>query len=243
MIGLSLSAIGGRPLSECLSIAESLAAPLGSQFLELAVGVDCHVAECFGGWPLVLHDNCLRDDSGRRRLDPLNESTWPLYRDFIEANDVLAVGVHAPATVRCSRHELEAAVHSMARALAVPVAVEVMPTPNRWCSSIETLVDVPLLLDVSHVLIWEGGDEEAAERTCQELLDQREVIEVHLSHNGGQRDSHELIPPDRWFEPLISEWADSMLVTYESLPESLGASERTDKRARRWMEPLRRSRN
>ncbi len=238
MIGLSLTAIGQRTLDESLTIEKSLREALGIQFLELAVGVECPVWADYGERPLVLHDSCLRDERGRRRLDPLTRSTWETYRRFIEANDVLAVGVHAPPKRRCTLSEFEVAVQAMEQELGVPVSVEVMPDPGRWCSSEDTIADTRLLVDVSHVLIWHGGDEVAAERSCRRLLETHCVGEIHLSHNDGKRDSHELIPPGRWFAQEVDRWAESMLVTFESLPFDYAAFERIDKQRTRWAHGL-----
>ncbi len=228
MIGLSLSAIGKRPLADCLTIAAELAPTLPVEFIELAIGVDCFVADDYRGWPLVLHDNCLRNETGRLRLDPLQPRTWTRYQSFAETQNVVAIGVHAPAKKRCTLLELERALASMEQHFSLPVQVEIMPGRNRWCSSLDTLPDHRLLLDLSHALIWTQGNLDETESVCHRILDGFDVGEIHLSHNNGLRDSHDLIPPNMWFDRLITQWQQNHLVTYESLPEQLSQYRRLD---------------
>jgi hypothetical protein len=54
-VGLSCTAVGMRPLGDVLDIADTLRQPLELSFLELAVGVTCHVDDDYRDWPLVLH--------------------------------------------------------------------------------------------------------------------------------------------------------------------------------------------
>ena len=112
----------------------------------------------------------------------------------------------------------------------VPVYVEVMPFGEYWCSSLETLVNHPLLVDVSHILIWFRGDRNLTKETCLFLLNSTQVGEVHLSHNKGQADTHDLIPSDIWFSELIEKWSIDRFVTFESLPIEYSIYERLDKR-------------
>lgn len=223
-----------RPLADCLAIADELKHPLGLDYLELAVGVRCDVQGIYNHWPLVLHDSCLEGPSGRLRLDPLKPSTWAPYLEFCATHEVLGIGVHAPARRRCTAVEFERALTSMEQEFRVPIAVEVMPLRNRWCSDLDSMVETRVLLDVSHILIWERGCHTATERTCRQILDRFDVAEIHLSHNGGQHDSHDLIPAGAWFEPLIEEWSRSHFVTYESLPARWSDFERLDLQRNRW---------
>ena len=110
MIALSLTAIGMRPLCECLEIAEALRDPLQLNAVELAFGVECDVQDDYGSWPLIVHDSCLSADQRRLRLDPLIPSTWRPYRDFVDRNDVRLVSVHPPARRRCTLARLERAI-------------------------------------------------------------------------------------------------------------------------------------
>jgi hypothetical protein len=117
----------------------------------------------------------------------------------------------------------------MRDSLDVPVYLEVMPSAEYWCSSESTLIAFPLLLDVSHVLIWHQGDRQATEATCDRLLNTHEVGAIHLSHNDGTSDRHDLIPNDLWFESKLAAWSQDYLVTYESLPIAYHSFERLDK--------------
>ena len=111
----------------------------------------------------------------------------------------------------------------------IPVYLEVMPSPEYWCSSIKSIVDFPLLLDVSHVNIWHRGNVLATQETCLFLLNSYEVGAIHLSHNAGKADSHDLIPDCVWFQDYINQWSQNYLVSYESLPVNYAAYQRLDK--------------
>jgi hypothetical protein len=91
-----------------------------------------------------------------------------------------------------------------------------------------------VLLDISHVHIWNRGNHAETERTCLELLSTTDVRGMHLSHNDGRRDNHELIPLGMWFDSMITSWAVDKVVTYESLPQAFGKFERLDNRRNRW---------
>ncbi len=229
MFGLSLTAIGLRPLPECLVIFQQLQRPLNLEFLELAIGCPCPIDGDYLDVPIVLHDHCLYDRGMRCRLDPLRPKSWIPYQSFIQSHDVAAISLHPPLQRTIDRKPLETALHQMQKALGVPVYLEVMPSAEYWCSSVDTLLAVPLLLDVSHVLIWHQGDRQATEATCDRLLTHHEVGAIHLSHNDGTSDRHDLIPADLWFESQLADWSQNYLVTYESLPIAYHPFQRLDK--------------
>lgn len=232
MLGLSITAIGMRSIDQCLEIFRTLREPMQLEYLELAIGSPCGVEVDYGDTPLILHDSCLYQERMRLRLSPLAPKTWQPYAAFIAAHDVRAVTIHPPLQRDCSRLQLETGLVQMERTLQVPVFVEVMPSAEYWCSSCSTLVDHPLLVDVSHVLIWHGGDALQTQETCLSLLNDRLVGAIHLSHNNGQADAHDLIPESVWFGDRIPTWSTNYFVTYESLPEAQAAYERLDKRTR-----------
>ncbi len=222
MLGLSISAIGIRPIEECLEIFDLFTPSLQLEYLELAIGSNCRVDFDYPNIPLILHDSCLYEKNHRPLLKLSKPETWSVYADFIQQNQhVVSVSIHAPRRWEFSRSELERSLLDLQQVLQVPVAVEVMPTVDYWGSSLDSLVDFPLLLDVSHVLIWQYGNYQATENTCRELLKSHQIIEIHLSHNQGIADTHDLIPVDIWFDRYIAEWRDRYFVTYESLPVSL----------------------
>ena len=117
----------------------------------------------------------------------------------------------------------------MRKVLQVPVYLEVMPADEYWCSSLETLIDFPLLLNVSHINIWHHGDRNIVQDTCLNLLNSFAVETIHSSHNRGNADTHDLIPDNIWFKDYIEIWSDRYLVTYESQPVKYAAYERLDK--------------
>ncbi len=92
--------------------------------------------------------------------------------------------------VDCSQKDLETAMTKMQATLKVPVYLEVMPSAEYLCSSDLTLVDFPLLLDVSHVNIWHRGNSKATQETCLNLLNSFSVGAIHLSHNQGHSRSY-----------------------------------------------------
>jgi len=231
MLGLSITAIGLRPFEDCLGIFKTLRDPLKLDFLELAIGSPCPVEFDYPDIPLILHDSCLYRHNFRLRLNLLRPKTWQAYADFIDTHDVRAVSLHPPRRRDCTKQELETALSNLEDALGVPVCVEVMPSPEYWCSSEETLVDRALLIDVSHILIWHRGDRALTQQTCLRLCDRSPAI--HLSHNAGRADTHDLIPQDIWFANCIQNWARDRFVTYESLPVEYEQYERLDKQHRR----------
>lgn len=233
MLGLSITAIGLRPIYQCLDIFQTLQSPLQLQFLELAIGSPCVVEIEYGDTPLILHDSCLYQQRMRLRLNPFQPKSWQPYAAFIAEHNVQAVSLHPPLKRDCQRSQLEAGLAEMEKVLQVPVFIEVMPSPEYWCSSLETIVDHPLLMDVSHILIWHGGDAVQTQETCLTLLNTYPVGAIHLSHNNGQADAHDLIPEIVWFRDRIAQWSSQYFVTYESLPEAQATYERLDKRGRR----------
>jgi hypothetical protein len=237
MLGLSISAIGIRPIEQCLELFDLFTPSLQLEYLELAIGSNCPLDFPYPNIPLILHDSCLYQQKSRQLLKLSQPETWPIYADFIQQNqNVVAVSIHAPRRWECSRSELERSLLDLQQILQVPVAIEVMPTHDYWCSSLDSLVDFPLLLDVSHILIWHQGNHPATEDTCRELLRSHQIVEIHLSHNQGIADTHDLIPGDIWFvggayrndNRYIADWQSRYFVTYESLPISL-VSGMTDK--------------
>jgi hypothetical protein len=230
MLGLSITAIGLRPINECLNIFQTLQKPMELDFLELAIGSPCSVDFDYSSIPLILHDSCFYKDGNRRKLDLLQTKTWQVYAEFIAGHNVRVISLHPPRRNECTKQELEAALSNLEEELNIPVYVEVMPTKDYWCSSLETLVNRPLLVDVSHILIWHQGDRDLTQQTCLSILNSMPVGEIHLSHNNGQADTHDLIPTEIWFAAFIEKWSENYWVTYESLPSEHLVYQRLDKR-------------
>jgi sugar phosphate isomerase/epimerase len=123
-------------------------------------------------------------------------------------------------SIRRNRNALESL-------LGIPVCLEVMPSPHYWlsaddfCTQSDALSDIPLLLDISHINLWAMGREAEVRRWFERLLPRS--IAIHLSHNNGRSDSHDLIPAGIWFAESVARWhAEGLFVTYESLPEAFG---------------------
>ncbi|WP_050045319.1 MULTISPECIES: hypothetical protein [Tolypothrix] len=212
-----------------MEIFQTLAHLLKLEFLEIAIGSICPVDFHYLSVPLILHNSCLYKEGMRLRLEILNPRTWQPYSEFIANSDVRAVSIHPTLQRDCTKQELEKALFKLQKTLNVPVYLEVMPSSEYWCSSLPTLVEYPLLLDVSHVLIWFQGNQSLTKETCLEILNSYEVGEIHLSHNNGFSDAHDLIPSKVWFHNLIEPWSQKYFVTYESLPQVFYLYERLDK--------------
>ena len=230
MLGLSITAIGMRPFPECWEIWQKLQNSLNLEFLELAIGSVCDVNYDYENIPLILHNSCLYKGRTRHRLDIFDSQTWKIYENFILNNNVLGISIHPPLKRYCDRLELEKALQTLQSSLEIPIYLEIMPSPEYWCSSIETLVTFPLLLDVSHVNIWNQGDSEKTQQICLSLLKSHTIKAIHISHNQGKKDTHDLIPKEAWFNHLISDWSKKYLVTYESLPMDYAVYQRLDKK-------------
>ena len=229
MKGLSITAIGLRSIEECLGIFHTLQRSLNLDYLELAIGSKCDVNFDYDCLPLILHDSCLYKNHLRLRLDPLQPKTWYPYAEFIDSHNVLAISLHPPLKRYCSQKDLESATIAMQAALQVPVYIEIMPSNEYWCSCDRSLVDFPLLLDVSHINIWHGGNSGATQETCFNLLNSFSVGAIHLSHNQGKADTHDLIPQQIWFNDYIEEWQQNYWLTYESLPIEYKVYQRKDR--------------
>lgn len=249
MIGLSTTAIGQRPLSECLAIYEKLKAELSLDYLELAVGTRCDLSLIPPDIPLALHDRCLYDGSYKIPFSIAEPESWEEYRQRIIGRDVRIFSVHPPRRGELSLDGLKRHCDALEALLGIPVCLEVMPAPNYWLSAEDfrnqpdALSDIPLLLDISHINLWTKGREAEVKGWVERLLPQahrvHEVrrsladpcgIAIHLSHNNGRTDSHDIIPSGIWFEKYVAEWnARGLFITYESLPEAFAKYERMDK--------------
>jgi hypothetical protein len=137
----------------------------------------------------------------------------------------------------CQLSQSECCVGDLESLLGIPVCLEMMPATNYWlsaddfCTQPDALADIPLLLDISHINLWARGRDAEVRGWVERLLPQ--AIAIHLSHNNGRSDSHDLIPAGIWFAESVAQWnADGLSVTYESLPETFAQYERMDKHRR-----------
>ncbi|MGD1919227.1 MAG: hypothetical protein ACFCAD_10235 [Pleurocapsa sp.] len=165
----------------------------------------------------------------RHKLGIFDSRTWKVYAEFVDNRDVLAVTLHPPLKCYCTQSELETALAKLQSNFKIPVYFEIMPSSEYWCSNMDTLIDFPLLLDVSHINIWHRGNLETTKQTCLSLFRSHSIKEIHLSHNKGKRDSHDFIPSNIWFSNLIDDWQKKYLITYESLPIDYAKYQRLDK--------------
>lgn len=227
-LGLSITAIGQRPIEECVAIYYQLQQPLGLNYLELAIGSNCELSRIPADIPLVIHDRCLYENGKRLPFSLLKPETWTNYKALLRDRVVFALSVHPPKIDEALAGDIIACRQALEDYMQVPVVLEVMPSSNYWLSH-NNLINVPLLLDLSHINIWHRGVPAQVTATFAALLPQ--ACAIHISHNNGRNDSHDLIPPGIWFESLIDTWATTMLVTYESLPHTWGKYERLDKRS------------
>ncbi|MCU0553133.1 MAG: hypothetical protein MUC48_27705 [Leptolyngbya sp. Prado105] len=227
MIGLSTTAIGMRPIESAIEIYYQLQDPLRLEYLELAIGTYNDLSVIPPEIPIVIHDRALYQGNQRLPFSLMQPRSWMAYRALIQQRLVLALSIHPPRLQSATPQQIQAARSQLEAFLEIPVLLEVMPSDEYHNSKNLIVPEVPLLLDVSHVNIWHQGNAEAVKQTVEELLPLAQGI--HLSHNNGKSDSHDLIPTDIWFNPLINEWGRSLLVTYESLPEAHYTFERMDK--------------
>ncbi|WP_232285780.1 hypothetical protein [Crocosphaera chwakensis] len=160
--------------------------------------------------------------------------TWEEYRHRLSDRNVKMISIHPPMKKEITFDELKRNREDLEESLGIPVCLEVMPNDAYWFSEEDfskahgDIKDIPLLLDISHVNIWAKGRSALVQEWTEYLLPQ--AIAVHLSHNNGRRDSHDLIPSTIWFNQQIEEWESrGLILTYESLPENYGAFERADK--------------
>lgn len=230
MIGLSTTAIGMRPIEEAISIYRQLQEPLQLEYLELAIGTENDLSKIPQDIPLVIHDRALYHNGKRLHFSLLETSTWKAYRELLKDRELLAISIHPPKLRESDVETVGFRRVAMELYFGCPVMLEVMPSPEYHNSRDSRVPNAPLLLDVSHINIWHQGDADQVERTVNELIPRAKGI--HLSHNNGRADSHDLIPEGIWFESKVGDWAQTHFVTYESLPAAWGQFERLDKRRR-----------
>ncbi len=204
MIGLSITAIGQRPIKECIEIYYQLQQSLGLDYLELAIGSNCELNQIPEDIPLVIHNRCLFQNGKRLPFSLIQPETWADYRNSLRDRPVLALSLHPFKLHEAFQEQVLAQRQALEQYMEIPVLLEVMPSPAYWLSQ-DNLLDVPLLLDLSHINIWHKGDFKRVEETCKVLLPRAQA--VHISHNDGRTDSHDLIPNGMWFDRLINSWA------------------------------------
>lgn len=238
MITLSCTAIGLRPIDECLSIYLNLQDSLNIRGLELAVGCLVDINYKFeSNLSIYLHDKCLyKLDKGiKKRLDFLNPNTHDDIAYFVSKNNVKAISYHGQPKEQMSLKEFDAAIKLLSFNLNIPVWVETMINNTYHYGDFDSLSkgEHNLLIDISHINLWTKGDHVLTERIVLNLLNiyGSSVKQIHLSHNNGKKDSHELIPTDIWFKKYLETWASKYIVTYESLPIEYAEYERLDKKS------------
>jgi len=96
MIGLSITAIGQRPIKECIEIYYQLQQSLGLDYLELAIGSNCELNQIPKDIPLVIHNRCLYDNGKRLPFSLIQPATWASYKNQLCDRTVLALSVHPP---------------------------------------------------------------------------------------------------------------------------------------------------
>jgi hypothetical protein len=229
MLGLSITAIAQRPFSECLEIYRRLKPKLNLDYLELAVGSRCNIHQLPDNEPLVLHNSCLYDGAIKLQFKLTDKSTWSRYREQIKNKNILLFSLHPPQKQESDWKSIYFLRYELEDYLGIPVCFEVMPYKNFWLykSDFEERLceSTPLLVDISHVNIWEKSNQFKVQKWIRNLLPS--AVAIHISHNNGIEDSHELIPRRAWFNELINDWSNSgLFVTYEALPEHFSQYDR-----------------
>jgi len=223
MIGLSTTAIGHRPLADAMTIFQHLKPLMNLDYLELAVGTQNDTSYQYPDVPLVLHDSCLFSNGRRHHLYLEDPESWLPYRSLVQSHLVLEFHLHAPAKDLMTSDELIIQLHRLQDYLQVPVRLEVMVNPHQHATSLDDMPDFPLVLDISQINIWAKGDTQLTQAYYVALIDRSPTI--HLSHNDGYNDHHDLIPSGHWTRNLTF---NDKLVTYESLPVEYAKYQRRD---------------
>lgn len=236
-IGLSTTAIGARPFSECLQIYRTLAPDLNLEFLELAIGSRAYINEIPTDLPLMIHNDWVYSpDRLRWQLSLDRDDNWEHYKALTRTHQVLGFSFHFPKhdampldRVLRRRQELE-------DYLERPFSLELMPDAN-WhgCAAdfaAGLLTGVPLCVDLSHLNIWAKNVSHLALRLTAQLIPQ--AVSWHVSVNQGIDDSHDLIPCGHWVEETIESLKlTNVPITYEALPIKYATYERRDKQRKR----------
>lgn len=222
MLGLSITAIGQRDFAECLSIYETLKPQLNLDFLELAVGSRCDTRYIPDDMPLIIHHNCLYDNALKIMFKLMDKNTWVDYYQRIKGKNIQLFSIHPPKKKDATLEQVLDYRQELENYLDIPVCLEVMPYKDDWLFADDfvdySLSKIPLLLDISHINIWAKSQEDIVKQWVEKLLPQS--VAIHISHNNGFKDSHNIIPSGIWFENYIEMWSNKgLFVTYESVPE------------------------
>lgn len=244
MKGLSITAIGRRPFKECLEIYSLLSPPLKVEYLELAVGSNSDLSMIEKGTQIAVHDAGLYSGSRKLKFNLTRKETWSVYKEQMKGHNVLFFSIHSPKANQCEYKDIGRLRTELEDYLGLRVIVEVMPSDDYiLCADrVEDIVreGLPLLLDVSHVYLWTRGDV----RKTRELVDRLLPIseEIHISHNNGRVDQHDLIRKDDWFCSELERWGEGgRYITYEALPCEYAQYQRLD-RTKDWNDRFKRNR-
>lgn len=171
MIDLSVTAIGQRTLAECLAIYEELKPSLSLEFLELAIGTRCDLSLIPAHIPLIVHHRCLYEGSHKLPFSLAAKETWKGYQERVTSRDVRLLSIHPPLRDEIDLDDLKRNRKRLESLLGIPVCLEVMPGEKHWLSVQDFLdqasafLDIPLLLDLSHINIWASRKQKVTSRT------------------------------------------------------------------------------
>ena len=158
-------------------------------------------------------------------------SSFKRYQAYFKRLSALSMQLNAPAyTLHAGRRanarwpQLLAYRDQLEQLMGVPVGIEGhYPTPQRehfywldsWLEYQQLLeANVPYALDLSHLNIVAHYEGTIPMALVQELLNSENCIEVHVSGNQGDKDSHQRLTEKAWWMPLLEASVNSEAVFF-----------------------------
>ena len=230
-IGLSTTAIGGRPFQEALEIYYKLEEPLGLDFIELGVGVLTEVTEV--NLPYMIHNgNSLSIEGNKpKRFNILKKETWVPYIELGKESNCLGMTIHGIPLSECTEKSfIEACLELQQefKYFAVETMFEEFHAGSWGYMSLLHNKKINILVDLSHINIWTKGNEQEAYVISSYFVKLSPTNSIHISTNKGKRDSHDMIPEEHIFLDFL--YSGAPYITYEAVPNTFAEYQRLDKK-------------
>ncbi len=78
---------------------------------------------------------------------------------------------------------------------------------------LEAMPQIELVVDLAHFNLWHGS---TLEKLHVLQLAPERILEIHISNNDGERDTHAAITPKTWWVPYRADFPSSVPIVLES---------------------------
>ncbi len=79
---------------------------------------------------------------------------------------------------------------------------------------LEAMPLIELVVDLAHLNLWHHGS--IPEKLQLLQLARGRILEIHISDNDGERDTHTTITPKTWWVPYVADFPPSVQIVLES---------------------------